>query len=75
MSLNPLLIGAQCELNTQNLSVPRLGLNPLLIGAQCELCRTDVLPHPDGLNPLLIGAQCELDTWVLPAPGKVSIPF
>ena len=35
-SLNPLLIGAQCELEEVEVYPPPESLNPLLIGAQCE---------------------------------------
>ena len=35
--LNPLLIGAQCELIAELLGNDHYRLNPLLIGAQCEL--------------------------------------
>ena len=40
-SLNPLLIGAQCERSPDGASIQGAGLNPLLIGAQCELFTFD----------------------------------
>ena len=73
--LNPLLIGAQCELSLLAAFLGGTCLNPLLIGAQCEQMVYVARVNKSGLNPLLIGAQCEPHLRVTRRFGVVSIPF